>query len=108
MFGAVLILLGLFLWFALVFNGSVGGKFVNYSFFFSGLVIIIFGFSKLTIGSNYVSFPLGLISIILYLPMVWERFNSCETDIEGLKFDVFIILFILMNMIFKPNKIVCD
>jgi hypothetical protein len=103
-FGVISILLGLFLLFALVFNGSVGERFVNYSFFLCGLFLIIFGCSKLTIAASNVSASLGLISIVLYLPMVWQRFNFCETDITNVKFDVLIIMFIIVAIGFKGKK----
>ncbi len=103
-FGVISVLLGLFLMFALAFNGTVGERFVNYSFFLSGLLIIIFGCSKLRIVTNTVSVSLGLVSIVLYLPMVWQRFNYCETDIAGLEFDVFIIIFIIAAIAFKAKK----
>jgi hypothetical protein len=101
--GIVLIFLGLFLWFALAFNGGVGEQFVNYSFFISALLMITSGLIK-TITSKYEmsrNFCIG--ALLLYLPMVWQRFNfNFGIDMGGFYFDIaivtFMVIFITKNL----------
>ncbi len=103
-FGVVLIVIGLFLLFALAFNGSVGETFVNYSFFTSALLIIAFGISKLATVKYSISMVLGIGSIVFYLPMVWQRFNFQYTNVSnGVFIDLGIIAILLTALIVKPN-----
>lgn len=103
--GVVLVVLGLFLLFALAFNGSVGETFVNYSFFISAVLIIAFGISKIATVKNLVSMTLGIGSIVFYLPMIWQRFNFQYTDVSnGVFIDVWIIGILFTALIVKPNK----
>jgi uncharacterized membrane protein HdeD (DUF308 family) len=103
--GILLIILGVFLLLALAFNGTVGETFVNYSFFLSSVLIISFGFSKIIKNKYTISVCLGIISIVLYLPMIWQRFNfAYETDKVGLKFDIWIVVLIITAIIIRPTK----
>lgn len=103
--GILLILQGLFLWFALAFNGSVGETFVNYSFFTSALFMLITGGLKIA-NSNWQKIAIfGGLSIVLYLPMIWQRFQfRSGTDSPGLYFDCGVILVLVFSILFKPNK----
>lgn len=103
--GGILIILGLFLLFALAFNGSVGETFVNYSFFTSASLMIAFGISKLNKIRYPISMGLGITSMLLYFPMIWQRFNFKHTDVStGIYFDMWVIAILLISLIIKPNK----
>ena len=107
-FGIVLIVQGLFLWFALAFNGGVGETFVNYSFFASALLMIILGASMFTKANKQFSLSLGIACVVLYLPMIWQRFNyKSFVDIGALMFDIIIIGLVvgsvLIRFVGKPN-----
>jgi hypothetical protein len=68
--GNALVLIGLFLWFALAFNVTVGETFVNYSFFVSALLIVIAGVMK-NLNRNFKFFQRCCsIALVLYLPMI--------------------------------------
>jgi hypothetical protein len=69
--GTLLIVQGLFLLFALAFNGSVGETFVNYSFFSSACAILITGGLTIAKVNWRVTMGVGIASITLYLPMIW-------------------------------------
>jgi hypothetical protein len=98
-------ILGLFLLFALAFNGSVGETFVNYSFFTSATLMIAFGSSKIAKAKYSITMSLGIASTMFYLPMIWQRFNFSYTDIsEGIYFDFWVIAILLVSLICKPNK----
>lgn len=99
--GIVLIIQGLFLWFALAFNVVVGETFVNYSLFTSALLMIVLGGSKFTKSKKSTSLILGLVSIAFYLPMVWQRLNTNDTG--TLLFDAWVIGVLLFTLISKPN-----
>lgn len=103
--GIVLVLLGLFLWFALAFNGSVGVKFVNYTFFASALSMLIAGSIRIVHG-NLKSFQVFCsIALALYIPMIWQRVNfNFGVDLFGLIFDIFIVIFLTFCITHKPNK----
>jgi len=103
--GIVLVLLGLFLWFALAFNGSVGVTFVNYTFFASALFMLIAGSIRVA-HSNPKPFQVfSSIALVLYVPMIWQRFNfDFGVDLSGLIFDIFIVVFLIFCITHKPNK----
>jgi|TARA_B110000914_G_C15408924_1_gene420871 hypothetical protein len=105
--GIVLIFLGLFLWFALAFNGSVGEQFVNYSFFISALLMITSGLIKAITSKYEMSCNVCIGALLLYLPMVWQRFNfNFGIDMVGFYFDIaivtFMVIFITKNLI-RPS-----
>ena len=103
--GTLLIVQGLFLLFALAFNGSVGETFVNYSFFSSACAMLITGGLKIAKANWRIIAGVGLASIILYLPMIWQRFNfRSGTDYTGLYFDLGIITIMLISILCKPNQ----
>lgn len=105
MLGIILILQGVFLLFALAFNGGVGEDFVNYSFFLSALLMIITGGLKISKANWSITSAYCLAGIIFYLPMIWQRFNfSFGTDHGGLSFDFWVIVIMLIALIGKPNK----
>lgn len=102
--GVVLIVVGLFLWFALAFNGSVGEDFVNYSFFTSAALMIAFGASKIANTKYSISIFLGMGSVILYLPMIWQRFNFSYTNVsDGIYFDFWVVAILLLSLLLKPR-----
>ena len=70
--GIMLVLVGLFLLFALAFNGSVGEWFVNYSFFASSILIIACGITKIANRGKLTTIVLGFLGVIFYLPMIWQ------------------------------------
>ena len=100
-----LILLGIFLLFALLFNGSVGETFVNYSFFASALLMVIAGSVRISnVGCKYVR-VLCVLALSLYAPMIWQRFNfKFGTGSGGLFFDISIVVFLLAVIASKPNQ----
>ena len=103
--GITFIFIGLFLWFAMAFNGGIGETFVDYSFFTSGLFMIITG--SLTIKTSNLNKARIFCSVALvcYLPMIWQRFNfSFGTDWGGLFFDIIFIALMLIFILKKPNK----
>lgn len=98
--GITLIFLGLFLWFALAFNGSVGEQFVNYSFFASALFMIISGAIKIITSKSEISRNFCIAALFCYLPMIWQRFNfKFDTDMGGFYFDVAIVTFMFIFII---------
>ena len=105
--GIVLILQGLFLWFVLAFNGSVGATFVNYSLFISALLMIIAGGLKISkIQKNLTNF-FCLTALILYLPMIWQRFQfsrGAEIDVGVLYFDIGVIVILLISLSRLPKE----
>ena len=100
----VLIFLGLFLWFALAFNGSVGVAFVNYTFFASALFMLIAGGVRMVLGNSKPFRFLSSIALVLYIPMVWQRFNfNSGVGLAGLIFDIFIVVFLILCLTRKIN-----
>lgn len=103
--GIALIILGLFLWFVLAFNGSVGETFVNYSFFASALFMIVAGLLKIVIPNRIESRAVCGIALLFYVPMIWQRFNfKFDTDWVGFYFDLAFVIFMLIFMYRKPNS----
>lgn len=105
--GIALIILDLFLWFALEFNGSVGEPFVNYSFFISALLMVITGLLKIANSNWEVARIFCAAALVFYLPMIWQRFNfefSTATDGPELYFDIGILIFMLIFITRKPNN----
>jgi len=103
--GIALVVLGLFLWFSLAFNGGVGELFVNYSFFASALFLVIAGLLKINRVKWEFARNFCAIALVAYLPMIWQRFNfTYGTDWVGFYFDVAIVIFMLIFISSKPNK----
>jgi hypothetical protein len=101
--GIVLIFLGLFLWFALAFNGSVGEQFVNYSLFSSALFMIVSGALKFAKSKPEIPRNFCIAALLCYLPMIWQRFNfKFDTDWGGFYFDIaivtFMVIFVMKNL----------
>ena len=101
--GKSFIFLGLFLWFALAFNGSIGEPFVNYSFFASALFMIISGAITVMSSKSEISRNFCIAALLCYLPMIWQRFNfKSGIDTDGLYFDIAIVtlmvIFITKNL----------
>jgi hypothetical protein len=104
-FGGAFILLGLFLLFALAFNGSVGISLVNYTFFTSSLLLVIIGFLRFSMVSWKLIIILTIGSAVLYTPMVWQRFNfNSVVVMSNVYFDLGIITTVLVSLTCKPNK----
>ncbi len=103
--GAILIGQGLFLLFAFAFNGSVGEKFVNISFCISALTMIILGVSKLVKPDFRFNFILGIVGIVLYLPMIWQRYqyDYCS-DCTVKSLDLLIILVLFISLLIRSYK----
>jgi len=103
--GIVLIFIGLFLWFTLAFNGSVGETLVNYAFFTSALFMIIAGSLRIALSNSNSSNIICGIALFCYLPMIWQRFNfKFGTDWFGLCFDIAFVLFMLLFVFLKLNN----
>ena len=103
--GIALIILGLFLWFALLFNGSVGEPFVNYSFFASALFMVITGSLKIAKAESKIVRSFCAAALLTYIPMIWQRFSfTFGTDWIGFYFDIGIVVFMLIFISSKPNK----
>lgn len=103
--GMALIYLGLFLWFALGVNGSVGRPIVNYSFFASALFMVIAGSLKITNSKWGIARYFCAAALISYLPMIWQRFHfKFGTDWGGIYFDIAIVVFMLVCLSSKPNN----
>jgi len=102
--GLILILQGLFLLFALAFNGGVGEPFVNICFFISAVLMIVLGITKFFKTQRSTALWLGLAAIVFYLPMIWQRFNfSFGPDAGNLSFDTWIVGVVLLSSLGKPN-----
>ncbi len=100
--GIALIGLGLFLWFALAFNGGIGEPFVNYSFFTSALFMIIAGSMRIVKSKPNIARILCEIALVAYMPMIWQRFNfTFGTDWGGFYFDIAIVVFMLIFLTIK-------
>lgn len=103
--GMILVFLGLFLLFALAFNGSVGTDFVDRSFFASGLLMVIAGIATGLKSNFYIMKILCSLSLLCYLPMIWQRFNfNFGVDWVGFVFDIAIAAFLIFLIVVKPNK----
>jgi len=93
----------------LLFNGTVGETFVNYSFFVSAFLMIsggIFSTAK-SASYTYLTRITLVLALISYLPMVWQRFNfTFGIDRGGLYFDVGILLYIIALIAYSllPRK----
>jgi len=95
--GIALTLLGLFLWFALAFNGGIGESFVNYSFFASALFMIIAGSVRIAKSRSNIARNFCAAALVAYMPMIWQRFNfTFGTDWGGFYFDIAIVVFMLI------------
>jgi hypothetical protein len=104
-FGGAFILLGLFLLFALAFNGGVGISSVNYTFFISSLLLVIIGFLRFSMVGWRLIIVLTIASAVLYTPMVWQRFNfNSVVVMSNVYFDLSIITTLLVSLTCKPNK----
>lgn len=103
--GIALIILGLFLWFVLGFNGSVGTDFVDRSFSTSAFFMVITGAVILVkLNWNLVR-VLCVVALVCYLPMIWQRFNfSFGINWSGVIFDIGIVIFMFILIIKKSNK----
>jgi len=98
-------LIGLFLWIALAFNGSVGTDFVDRSFVASGLLMIMTGVSVSLKANWKLVRILGLLSLLTYLPMVWQRFNfQMGVSWTGIAFDLAIAGFLIVVIVKKTGK----
>lgn len=103
--GITFIFIGLFLWFALAFNGGVGEEFVNYSFFASGLFMIIAGALATTKIYRKAARNFCYLALICYLPMIWQRFvYSSGPDVVGLFFDIIFVVIMIIFILKKPNQ----
>ena len=103
--GIALIILGLFLWFALAFNGSVGNTFVNNSFFVSALLMVIAGLVSFDKIKWKITISICVVSLVAYLPMIWQRFNfKYGTDWGGFGFDVIVVLFLIACVAKNKNS----
>ncbi len=103
--GIMLVLVGLFLLFALAFNGSVGEWFVNYSFFASSILIIACGITKIANRGKLTTIVLGFLGVIFYLPMIWQRFNfGREVNTDNITFDIILISGVLVASLLNPKK----
>ena len=103
--GKLLIGMALFLSFALTFNGGIGETFVNYSFFTSALLILCLGVCKLIGAARKLIFTLGGLSIVFYLPLIWQRFNfRYGLDSGGLYFDLVILAIVALSTLYTPSK----
>ena len=103
--GITFIIIGLLLWFALVFNDGVGETFVNYSFFASALFMIITGALATTKSNWKAARNFCSIALVCYLPMIWQRFNfSFGPDWGGLFFDIIFVVLMVIFVLKKPNK----
>ena len=95
--GIGLILIGLFLWFTLAFNGSVGETFVNYAFFLSALFMVIAGSLRVALSNSVTSKFVCVAALVCYLPMIWQRFNfKFNADWVGFCFDLIFVLFMII------------
>ncbi len=104
--GEILIFQGLFLWFALAFNGSVGEQFVNYFFFTSALLMIICCVLKISGTKWSVTSRLCLASIIFYLPVIWQRFDFHSGMYSSdFYFDVWVIVILLISLTGKSKQV---
>lgn len=98
--GITFILIGSFLWFAIMFNGGVGEGLVNLSIFTSSLFMIITGIS-IRNSNKKNALVFCSIALLCYTPMIWQRFDCCfGTDWGGLYFDIVFIALMLIY-IFK-------
>ena len=103
--GIALIVLGLFLWFSLAFNGGVGKPFVNYSFIASALFMVIAGSMKFAKFNHGVTRIFCAAAFLGYLPMIWQRFNfDFGINWVGFSFDIAIVVFLLIAISSKSNK----
>lgn len=92
--GIGLISLGFWLLFMLAFNGTVGEKFVNYSFFSSAVLMIISGAITKISSRSVVPLYFIIVALCCYLPMIWQRFQfDFGINWAGLSFDMAVVIF---------------
>ena len=91
----LIIILGIFLWFALLFVGGLGESFLTYSAIASGFFMVITGILIRISETKIIIRCSAFIALLGYLPIVWWHFNSeLGTDWPGLIIDAFFILVI--------------
>lgn len=103
--GIILIVIGFFLCFTLAFNGGIGTPFVNYSLLISAMLMVTGGILRLIYIKWLVVRSIAIVSLICYLPVIWQRFNfGSNVDWIGLYFDIAIIVFVLFFVFIEPEK----
>jgi uncharacterized membrane protein YphA (DoxX/SURF4 family) len=67
--------------------------------------MVLAGVMKI-LGRSFKFFQISCsIALVLYLPMIWQRFNfNFGIDIVGLYFDIFIAAFLIFCITRKPNN----
>ena len=103
--GITLIFAGLFLLFALAFNGGVGETLVNYSFFACALFMVIAGTLKIAKPATKIVRYLCCAALAAYIPMIWQRFHfGFDSDWVGFSLDAGIVLFLLVVIASNPGS----
>lgn len=100
----IAIIFGVFLLFALMFNGGIGSTLSNISAILSGISLMMFGIRSGSYKKINPKFFLSIFAGLTYLPIVYGRFNGrYETDWEGFKCDI-IFLLLIVALSFKYRK----
>ena len=107
--GGTVIFLGVFLWFAMAFNGGIGSVFVNWAAFASGLSMVAAGTAYIARWGAVYTRVLGVCALGGYLPVVWQRFHMrYGPDWVGLVFDgvyvVCLLAVIVRGKAAKPDR----
>jgi len=99
-----IVILGLFIWFALAFNGGVGASFVNYAALACGMLLIVAGSWRLLKLQWQTARAICTAAILAYLPMIWQRTQfQFDTDWVGFGFDAFFIALMLLFVFRRPD-----
>lgn len=95
---------GIFLLFALLFNGGTGVSLITYSVVLTGIILIMVGI--ISFSNNVFPFVLSIVACLSYIPVMYLSFNtSYGVDWAALILDAIIIFIIIKLAVgFKPNK----
>lgn len=103
---SLLIFIGLFLLFAIGFNGGIGEPFVTYSAVCAGLLMVIAGTLGAAAKSRKIIVVVATAALVCYLPVLWQRFNlTFFVDWVGVFLDcLYILAMVAMIISNKPNN----
>ena len=97
--------IGIFLLFALLFNGGLGHPFYTISAVSAALLLVLAGVLPLLDGDQSAGYWSYILAGVAYVPVIVQSFGSNFIDIVGLVFHVFIVWFIFsMVRTSKPNQ----
>jgi hypothetical protein len=90
---------GLFMLFAVAFNGGLGSTLVTYSACASATSLILAGAAAFKTERHKAVFPLLAVAALAYLPVIYQRYTwRWGIDWGGLVFDALFVAFLLYSL----------